>query len=150
MMRRFPAVAAAAVIVAGLLAVGDTAAAREYEVKMLNKGQAGPMVFEPSLLEIQPGDSVRFVPTDKGHNVVSIDGMTPEGIAPFASEMNAELVVTFERPGVYGYKCKPHYGMGMVGMVVVGEPGDLDQAMTTKHPGKAKKRFEEMSRQMNH
>lgn len=148
-MHRVSIVAAASAILAGLLAVGDSAAAAEYEVKMLNRGQAGPMVFEPSLLEIHPGDSVRFVPTDKGHNVVSIDGMTPEGTPPFAGEINGEIVVTFERPGVYGYKCKPHYGMGMVGMIVVGDATELGHAMATKHPGKAMHRFEEMSKHMS-
>ena len=29
---------------------------------------------------------------------------------------------TIDKPGVYGFKCKPHYGMGMVGLIVVGEP----------------------------
>ena len=33
------------------------------------------------------------------------------------------LTVTFTVPGVYGVKCKPHYGMGMVALVVVGESG---------------------------
>jgi len=42
---------------------------------------------------------------------------------------------------VYGYRCKPHYGMGMVGMVVVGEPANLDQAKAATHPGKAKQAF---------
>ena len=32
------------------------------------------------------------------------------------------LFKTIDKPGVYGFKCKPHYGMGMVGLIVVGEP----------------------------
>jgi len=46
--------------------------------------------------------------------------------------------------GVYGCKCKPHYAMGMVGLVVVGSSDDIDQAMSAKHPGKAKKVFAEL------
>jgi len=49
--------------------------------------------------------------------------------------------ITFDKPGVYGYKCKPHYGMGMVGMIVVGEPTNADQAKAVTHPGKAKQAF---------
>lgn len=47
----------------------------------------------------------------------------------------------FDKPGVYGFKCKPYYGMGMVGMVVVGTPVNQDQAKAVKHPGKAARVF---------
>ena len=55
------------------------ASAAEHEVKMLNKGAAGIMVFEPAFLEVAPGDTVHFRAVDKGHNAASIDGMVPEG-----------------------------------------------------------------------
>jgi pseudoazurin len=85
---------------------------------------------------------VRFLPTNKGHNAESIAGMAPEGTAPFKGEMNKELVVTFETPGVYGYQCKPHYGMGMVGLIVVGdETPNIENAKSVTHPGKAKQVF---------
>lgn len=119
----------------------SSAEAAEVEVKMLNHGQKGFMVFEPDLVLIQPGDSVQFVAVDKGHDVVSIDGMLPAGAKPFEGKMNQDLTVKFDVPGVYGVKCKPHYGMGMVGLVAVGSPQNLDQAEAVKHPGKAKKVF---------
>src|SRR5688572_11923828 len=112
----------AGAMVAGILASAAPALATEHQVKMLNKGTDGMMVFEPSLLTIAPGDSIRFVPTDKGHNVLSSGGMAPAGAAAFQSKMGQELTITFDQPGVYGYECKPHYGMGMVGLVVVGDP----------------------------
>ncbi len=35
---------------------------------MLNKGlDGGIMVFEPTLVQIEPGDTVKFVAADKGH-----------------------------------------------------------------------------------
>ena len=46
--------------------------------------------------------------------------------------------MTFDKPGVYGVKCLPHYGMGMVALVVVGTPANKDEAMAVTHPGKAK------------
>lgn len=123
------------------LGVTTAATAAEVEVKMLNKGAAGMMVFEPALIWVKPGDSVKFVPTDKSHNVESIETMLPEGAIPFVGKLNEELTVTFDKPGVYGFKCKPHYGMGMVGIVAVGEAPNLDKAKAASYPGKAKSTF---------
>lgn len=132
-----------AVLLAAVLAgaFGSAASAAEVEVKMLNKGAAGVMVFEPAIVQIQPGDTVKFVATDKGHNAETIDGMLPEGASPVAGKMGEDAVATFDKPGVYGLRCKPHYGMGMVAMVVVGQPTNLDQAKAVTHPGKAKATF---------
>ena len=134
----------AGAMVAGIMAGAAPALAAEHEVMMLNKGADGMMVFEPSLLKIAPGDSIHFVPTDKGHNVLSIEGMAPAGAAPFQSKMGQELPVAFDQPGIYGYECKPHYGMGMVGLVVVGDPVNLADAAAVPHKGKAKQRFEKL------
>lgn len=113
-------------------------AARTYTVKMLNRGAAGIMVFDTSILRIKPGESVTFVPADMGHNAESIPGMVPAGAQPFKGAMNKPLTVTFTRPGVYGFKCAPHYSMGMVGVVVVGAPTNLAQAKAVNQPGRAK------------
>jgi pseudoazurin len=134
-------VIAAACIALMWSALADANAA-EIQVKMLNKGAKGVMVFEPDLVRIQPGDSVHFVATNQGHDAQSIDGMLPEGAEPFAGEMGKDVTVTFAAPGVYGVKCKPHYPMGMVALVVVGTPTNADEAKAVKHPGKAKKVFE--------
>jgi pseudoazurin len=134
--------------VAGILAMalagGVPASAAEYQVQMLNKGPSGMMVFEPSLLKIASGDTVRFLATDKGHSVMTVEGMMPDGAAPFQGKMNQDVVVTFDKPGVYGIECKPHYGMGMVGLVVVSDPVNLAQAKAVPQKGKAKKRFEDL------
>lgn len=123
------------------ISVSGQAHAAEHVVKMLNKGTAGFMVFEPAYLKVAPGDTVRFVPTDKGHNAESVTGMLPKGAVPFKGKFNEELSVKFTAPGVYGYKCLPHYGMGMVGVVVVGKPTNLIEASSVSHPGKAKQVF---------
>ena len=125
-----------------LAAAGANAA--EVEVKMLNKGAAGAMVFEPALVKIAAGDTVKFIPTDKSHNAESVPEMMPAGAAPFIGKMNEQVEIAFKEPGVYGIKCKPHYGMGMVALVVVGEPANLDAAATAKHPGKAKQVFADL------
>jgi pseudoazurin len=135
-MRKIAMLAAATVLV---LAGGAQAA--EVEVKLLNKGADGVMVFEPAFVKIAPGDTVKFVSTDKGHNAESIKGMLPEGAAPFAGKNNEDIAVKFEQEGVYGIKCLPHYGMGMVAMIVVGNPGNVDQAKAVPQAGKAKQVF---------
>ena len=104
------------------LALASPAAAKDVQVKMLNKGASGAMVFEPALVKVAPGDTVTFVATDKGHNAEIISTMMPAGAAPFKGKMNQNITVKFTKPGVYGYKCLPHYGMGMVGAVIVGSP----------------------------
>jgi pseudoazurin len=137
----------AALLVA--LGVAATAAdAAEFEVKMLNKGAKGTMVFEPDLMKLAPGDSVRFRPVDKGHNAETIKGMVPDGAAAFAGKMNEEVLVTFDQPGLYGIRCKPHYGLRMVGLIVVGEATNAAQASQIKHPGKAKKVFADLFTQL--
>jgi len=130
------AAAAAALVLAG------GARAAEVEVKLLNKGGDGAvMVFEPAFVKITPGDTVKFLSTDKGHNAESIKGMLPEGATPFLGKNNEDIAVKFEQEGVYGIKCLPHYGMGMVAMIVVGKPGNVDQAKAVPQVGKAKQVF---------
>ena len=126
---------------AAALAINWAAAAAEIEVKMLDKGTEGVMVFEPSLVKIEPGDTVKFVSVNKGHNAESIKGMLPPDATPFLGKVNQDVAVTFDKPGVYGVKCLPHYGMGMVALVVVGMPANQDDAKAVTHPGKAKQVF---------
>ena len=131
-----------AALTAMLLAGGAQAA--EHEVQMLNKGEKGAMVFVPDLVKAAPGDSIRFVPTHKSHNAEAIKGMLPEGAEGFKSKINEDFTVTLTEEGVYGIKCTPHYGMGMVALIVVGDPVNLDAAMAVSHPGKAKRAFADL------
>ena len=45
-------------------------------------------------------------------------------------------------------KCVPHYGLGMVALIVVGNPTNLEQAKTVKQPGKAKAAFADLLAQV--
>ena len=89
---------------------------------MVNRGANGTMDFTPAFLRIRPGDTVRFVAQDKSHNAESIAELTPPRGGTFKGRMNGDVLVKFTRPGLYGYKCLPHYAMGMVGLVEVGAP----------------------------
>ncbi|MEM6670519.1 MAG: pseudoazurin [Pseudomonadota bacterium] len=124
--------------------------AEVHEVQMLNKhpdDKKKRNVFSPALIRIQPGDTVKFISADKGHNTESMKGMIPEGASEWKSKVSKDFEITYEKPGVYGYRCTPHAALGMVGLVVVeGEGWDdnLEAAQSVKQRGKAKKAFEEL------
>ncbi|WP_417840022.1 pseudoazurin [Tritonibacter scottomollicae] len=120
------------------------AQAETFEVKMLNKGEAGAMVFEPDYVKAMPGDVIHFIATDKGHNVESIKGMLPEGSESFKSKFNVDYELTVDAEGLYGIKCTPHYGMGMVALIQVGDAVNLEAAQGVKQRGKSKGRFEDL------
>lgn len=133
---------AAAAILAAIFAETPVMAAN-VEVQMLNKGEAGTMVFEPALVKVAVGDTVTFVPTDKGHNAETMKELLPEGAEPFKGAMGKEVIVTFTAPGTYGIKCSPHLGMGMVALVVVGDDAvDTEAIKAVKLPKIARERMD--------
>ncbi|MFT3691119.1 pseudoazurin [Paenirhodobacter sp.] len=130
-------------LMAVALCLAGPALAADHEVKMLNKGAAGAMVFEPAFVTAEVGDTVTFVPTDKGHDVMSLPGMLPEGVEAFESKLNETYVLKVETPGLYGVKCKPHLPMGMVAVIQVGgDASNYDALATGKLPKKARERLD--------
>lgn len=125
-----------------LLLLATPALAETHEVHMLNRGETGPMVYEPAWLRVAPGDVVRFVPTQPSHNAATIDGMIPEGATPFKSRINQPFEVELTVPGAYGIKCSPHVAMGMVMLIEVGEPGAV--TLPEDLPAKAAARFQKI------
>ena len=125
--------------------LSGAAFAEVIEVQMLNKGADGERnVFEPAVVMAQPGDTIKFIPTDKGHNSLSIDGMVPEGGEEWKSKLNKEFELTVNAEGTFGYQCQPHYATGMVGLILVGDASkNFEEAKAVKHRGKAKQRFEQ-------
>lgn len=119
------------------------ALAADVEVHMLNKGDKGNMVFQPDLVRIAPGDTVTFVSVDKGHNVDGPAGLIPEGAEPFKSKLSETFTQAFTVPGIYAVKCDPHYGMGMVALIVVGDDlSNLDALKAAKNPKKPQEHFD--------
>ena len=128
------------------LAMAGEAAAAEHRVQMLNSGPGGAMVFSPAVVRARPGDTIRYVPTNPGHNAETIAGMLPAGVAVTRGAMGREFVLTVTQPGVYGVKCAPHYSMGMVGLVIVGDGSPnraAAQAAAGRTPNLARRRFAE-------
>jgi pseudoazurin len=131
-------------LAAALVALAGATSAEEFTVEMLNRGEAGPMVFEPAFIRAEPGDVIHFVPTDRSHDVASIEGMLPDGVEAFESEINEPYDLTVTEPGVYGIKCTPHFSMGMVMLIQVGaDPANLAAAQEVRMPRKAGERMEE-------
>ena len=107
-----------------LLSFNLFAVGKNYEVQMLNQGSEGYMVFKPSVIKIQKGDSITFKATDAAHNSASIDGMIPAGAKVWNSKLSQDITVTFDVEGIYGYQCTPHAMMAMIGLIQVGENKD--------------------------
>lgn len=128
-----------------------SAFAADHEVKMLNKGVKGAMVFEPDVILAAPGDTVTFVPTDPGHLAESTKGMLPEGGKAFKGKAGKPVTMTLDAEGVYGVNCLPHTPMGMVALVIAGKPVNLEaaKAAANKLPQKkAKERYAEQFAQI--
>lgn len=128
---------------AALICAVVPAYAADVEVQMLNKGDKGAMVFQPDVVKIAVGDTVTFNPIDKGHNVEGIAAMMPAGAPAFKSKLSETFTQTFTAPGIYAVKCDPHYGMGMVALVVVGDDlSNLDALKAAKNPKKPQDHFD--------
>lgn len=84
------------------------------------------LVYNPLVVKINPGDSVSWRNMST-HNSESIDGLIPEGAEKWNSPMSENYQRTFTQEGIYVYKCTPHIGAGMGGVIIVGEPVNLEQ-----------------------
>jgi len=79
------------------------------------------VAFAPLVTFAEKGDAIRFLDM-AAHFVESIK--IPEGSEKMISEMGKDYSYTVNQPGVYFYKCPPHWGARMGGLIVVGEDGD--------------------------
>lgn len=80
--------------------------------------------YDPVVLKIEPGDTVNWV-NMTGHFNEFEAGNIPEGAEPSVTQMGRDVSRTFDVEGVYLYKCPPHFAMGMVGAIIVGEPVNM-------------------------
>ena len=100
--------------------------AEEITVRMLDVSADGPLAFDPGFVKAAVGDTLVFSPSSKGHTTESL--LVPDGAKPWKSGYDSETRITFEKEGVYLYGCEAHLRMGMVGVVQVGQPVNLDAA----------------------
>jgi len=129
-----------AVCVAGsaALCAAEPATAATVEIKLVQTS-SGQTYFNPVGVHIAPGDTVRWVQVDGFHSITAYhpnndnhELRIPASAKPWDSGVLLGTYPapgsTFERvftvQGVYDYFCRPHEMAGMVGRIVVGEPGD--------------------------
>ena len=94
--------------------------------------------FSIEVANIAVGDTVEWLPKNKGHNVEFLAGPDMADLPP-KSNMNEFHSVLFEEQGVYLYGCTPHLNMGMLGLVVVGNDlHNIDEIGNTDLPNVAK------------
>ncbi|MBT7543265.1 MAG: pseudoazurin [Gammaproteobacteria bacterium] len=98
---------------------------KTHVVQMKNMGTLGAMVFEPSFLKINLGDSVLFEMADAGHNAVTV--AAPSGSKPFDTRYEPSTKVTFDVKGLYLYKCAPHAMMAMAGIIQVADANNSQE-----------------------
>ncbi len=84
-------------------------------------GEQG-LTFEPALLRVDPGTTVRFRWTGRGgvHDV-SFKGSDRTSTRTY--EAGHTWTITLDDPGVRRYICLPHRPLGMKGLIMVGESG---------------------------
>lgn len=121
-----------------LLVAAAAVMAATVEVKLVQTPE-GKTYFDPAGIHIAPGDTIRWVQTSGFHSITAYHPRNdnhelriPESAAPWDSDIllaqypkpGATFEHVFTVQGVYDYFCKPHEMAGMVGRVVVGEPGN--------------------------
>ena len=121
--------------------IANVSLAEDTTVEMLDKLDKRKMVFNQEIVRIDPGDTVFWKATDRGHNVefISKNGV-PAGVEKFKSKVGKDTEFTFTIPGIYAYWCVPHKTLGMIGFVIVGDDlSNLDSIKKVKFIGKSKK-----------
>jgi len=110
---------------------------------------AGQFVFSPAVVWVEAGATVTWDIAKEAHSATAYNSnydkpmRMPKEAKPFDSGTLSEgktFEHTFETPGVYNYFCRPHEGLGMVGLVIVkgpqggpglSEPTDVTDAAAT-------------------
>ena len=105
-------------------------------IEMSGTARGEHVWFRPQGLAVAPGTTLRFVNRDPGNSHTATayhpdlfgrPRRIPEAALPWDSGFllpDEEFEVTLEQPGVYDFYCLPHEMAGMVGRIVVGQPGD--------------------------
>ena len=73
--------------------------AQTHEVKMLTRSATAGMVYEPDYLQIAPGDTVKFVATQSGHNAATLPELLPDGAQAFKGKSMRKLNRPLPFPG---------------------------------------------------
>ena len=116
-------------------------------IEMLNKRDKEKMLYSQDIARVYVGDTIQWIPTAKGHNVQFVS--VPDGVDKVKSKLNKEYSYTFDTEGVYLYLCTPHAGLGMIGIVIVGDSLDnLDAVKKHRLMGKSKRKLKKILKEI--
>ncbi len=102
--------------------------AENFNIKMVNTDSSGQiMVFDPPYLKANIGDTVTFIPVDALHNSKSVKNLIPSSATPWEGAMDEKITVELNVEGIYIYQCTPHLALGMIGVIQVGNPVNLQE-----------------------
>jgi pseudoazurin len=94
--------------------------------------------YKPLVVMISPGDTVAWEKMAT-HDTQSLVGLIPEAAEMWHSAMGENYQRTFTHEGIYIYKCTPHFGGGMGGVIIVGKPVNLQMIKDAPVKGAAKR-----------
>lgn len=121
-----------------------------WEVRMVTP-EEGQALFDPAVLVIEPGDTVRWTLSTGRHSSTAYEAGLPSGAAAWDTgiidDPGASIEVTFPEDaptGSYPYRCRVHEDAGMLGLIVVGEPSDLDPTFRQNLPELLRDKLDEL------
>ena len=95
-----------------------TLAAQAYAAE-IQMGYEGNLVFEPNEVTIDAGDTVTFINNAlPPHNII-VDGRADLSRESLMFSPGETQEITFADAGDYNFKCAPHEGAGMKGVIHV-------------------------------
>ena len=116
------------------------------EIRMISDPSGAFVAFDPIGLRVRPGTRIRWINANNNVHTATAYHPTndrhalriPSGAKPWDSgyllHSGDRFELEFTVEGVYDYYCKPHESAGMVGRIVVAEPGKMDQAAFEPYP----------------
>jgi plastocyanin len=133
-------------VLAGLAAPRLPLAGEPVEIRMQGNTDGSHVWFDPVGLRVEPGQTIRWINLDPGnsHTATAYHPQNferplriPEGAEPWNSDYllpNESFSVTLTVEGVYDFYCVPHEHAGMVGRIIVGQPGRSPTSSSSTQP----------------
>ena len=130
------------VLFASTMAVAVHAVSVNQITDVYATAATGMFSFEPDYVEIAAGEGVTFLNSTGDHTVHAIPELWPDSVERIAISNRPEASFQFDKEGVYGVTCRRHGQYGMVLLVKVGDPDNVEglkQKIVGMRGSKAKK-----------